>query len=309
MGAMTDAQFSRPGAVDLSSLTQAAQTSPAAAPGGDTWVTDLTEASFNDFVQLSMQYPVVLELWSPRAQGGEQLARDLAELTDAARGSWLLGRVNVDAEPRIAQALQAQAVPYVVVLLGGQVAPLFQGTRSRDEVKAALDQIGQAAVAGGMVGKAQPLGRTAAASAGSPDEAPANPRFAAADAALERGDFAAALAEFDKLVAETPRDAEVVAGRAQAALLVRAGAYDPAEVLAAAQANPDDLEAQFRAADVELMNNRAHEGFDRLLSLVRILSGDEREQVRLRLLELFSLLGNGDPRVLKARRELSTALF
>ncbi|MGJ6979357.1 co-chaperone YbbN [Aestuariimicrobium soli] len=312
---MTDAQFSRPGAIDLSSLAKAADASaPASAPadsvGGASWVTDVTEATFDQIAQLSMQHPVVLELWSPRAQGADQLSRDLAELTNAAQGSWLLGRVNVDTEPRIAQALQAQAVPMVVALLGGQVAPLFQGTRAREEISAVFDQIAQAAVANGMVTKAKPVGQApAAGSSQSADEPPANPRFAAADAALERGDFKAALAEFDTLLAETPRDAEVQAGRAQAALLVRAEGYDASQVMAAGSERPDDLEAQFAAADVELMNNRAHEAFDRLLALVRSTAGDEREQVRVRLLELFSLLGNGDPRVLKARRELSTALF
>lgn len=313
---MTDAhtsssQFSRPGAVDLSSLTRAAdaQTSAAAPAGGASWVLDVTEATFDQIAQSSMQYPVLLELWSPRAQGSEQLSRDLADLTNAAQGSWLLGRVNVDTEPRIAQALQAQAVPMVVALLGGQVAPLFQGTRSREEIAPVLDQVVQAAVANGMVGKAKPVGQTAAGAGAAGDEKAVNPRFAAVDAALEQGDFAAALAEFEKLLVETPRDAEVQAGRAQAALLVRAGGYDAAEVMAAGEQKPDDLEAQFAAADVELMNNRAHESFDRLLRLVRNTSGDEREQVRLRLLDLFSLLGNGDPRVLKARRELSTALF
>ena len=118
------------GAVDLSSLSNASAAQPGA-PEGQTWVTELTEAGFDQVAQQSMQFPVVLELYSPRDPQGEQVSQALASATNAAQGRWLLARVDVDAEPRIAQALQATAVPYVLALIGGQAAPLFQGTRSR----------------------------------------------------------------------------------------------------------------------------------------------------------------------------------
>lgn len=297
---MTSAAFSRPGAVDLSSLSQ-----PAPASGG--YVMDVAEADFQAVAAKSSQYPVILEFHSPRDPNGRAVSDTLAELVNAAGGKFLLGRVDVDAEPRVAQALGVQAVPTVVAVVGGQLAPLFQGTKSREEISAILDQIAQLAIANGMTGRAQPV-----ATAGSPEaaEAPAgNPRFAKADAALEAGDFEAAVAEFDALLKETPGDAEALAGRAQAALLVRSAGFDPATIVARADAGPTDVAAQLDAADLEIIQGRYEEAFDRLLGLAGQLPSDERDPIRVRLLELFEVVGRAEPVVLKARRRLASVLF
>ena len=149
---MTDATFSRPGAVDLSSLAQAA---PAAAAGG--FVIDLTEATFQEVAGSSMQYPVILAFHSAHDPQGAAVGETLASLVNAAGGRFLLARVDVDAEPRLAQGLGVQGVPTVVALIGGQMAPLFQGTRAADEIAALLDQVAQLAVANGITGRAQPV--------------------------------------------------------------------------------------------------------------------------------------------------------
>jgi putative thioredoxin len=187
----------------------------------------------------------------------------------------------------------------------GQPVPLFQGVQPKQQIQAALDQLLQAAVANGVVGTAEPV---AGAAADAGEDEP-DPRFAAADEALQRGDFAAAEAEFDTLLAADPRDAEAAAGKAQAGLLARTMTADPQAVLAAAAAAPDDLEAQLAAADVEVVTGMPEQAFDRLISFVRYHAGEERESARKRLLALFETIGGNDPRVLKARRALTTALF
>jgi len=58
-----------------------------------------------------------------------------------------------------------------------------------------------------------------------------------------------------------------------------------------------------------MINGQAEAAFGRLIGVVKRLSGEERNEVRVRLLELFETLGNADERVLKARRDLMTALF
>lgn len=298
---MTDANFSRPGAVDLSSLAGAA---PGPAAGG--FVTTVTEADFQTLATQSMQYPVILEFFSPRDPGGAEVTNSLTSLVNAAGGRFLLGRIDIDAEPRLGQALGVQAVPTVVALIGGQMAPLFQGTMSHEEISAVLDQVAQLAVANGMTGRAQPV-------AGAPvdgEAAPvANPRFDKADAALEAGDFGKAVEEFDALLKETPQDLEVLAGRAQAALLHRSGSFDGAAIVAAAAERPDDVDAQFDAADLEVINGRYEEAFDRLLGLAAEVSPEDRDLIRLRILELFEIAGRTEPVVLKARRRLATVLF
>ena len=286
------------GAMDLSGIAAAAKSPPP--PPGAIYVTDVDERSFEATIQLSMRHPLVVELYSPRANA-QSLSDDLAELANAAGGKYLLARVNVDTSPQIAAAFGVQAVPTVIGVVGGQLAPLFQGTRPKAEVEAIINQLLQAAASTGIVGRAEPVGMDA--------EAGPDPRFAEADAALERGDFAAAVAEFDKILAQTPNDPEAKAGRAQASLLVRLGGIDPAAVLARAQQAPTDVAAQTAAADVELAGGNPQAAFDRLLGAIRVTSGADREQLRLRLLELFETVGQSDPAVLKARRDLMSALF
>ena len=297
------------GAFDLSALAASAG-APAGAPGqsGQSWVVEVTEETFDQVAQQSVQYPVVLELYSPRDPQGPQVSKVLADHTNANQGRWLLARVDVDTAPRIAQAVQATAVPYVLVLLAGQTAPLFQGTRPAEEITAALDQVSQVAVANGMTGRAPAQGVAEAASE-APAEPAADPRFAAAHDAMERGDYPGAVTEFDTVLVNSPNDPEAQAGRAQAALLARSMDADTDRVMAAADDAPTDVEAQLAAADLEAIFGRYPEAFDRLIGLIRELRGDEREPVRVRMLELFQTLPAGDPAVTKARRALSTALF
>lgn len=284
--------------MDLSGIAAAAKAPPP--PVGASYVLELDEASFEAVIQLSVKHPVVIELYSPRAKA-ESLSSALVELVNEAAGKYLLARVNVDTAPQIAAAFGVQAVPTVIAVVGGQLAPLFQGTREKADVAVVIGQLLQAAVGAGVVGRADPV--SIAADAG-PD-----PRFAAADAALERGDFAAAVAEFDTILARTPNDPEAKAGRAQAALLVRIGGIQPATVLARAAAAPDNVEAQAAAADVELAGGNPEAAFGRLIEAIRRTSGAEREALRVRVLELFETVGPTDPVVLSARRGLMSALF
>ncbi len=290
--------FNPAGAMDLSAIVAAAKAPPP--PAGAGYVTDITAAELEPLVALSVKHPVVLELHSPRANGAEMSAT-LAELANEAAGGYLLARVDVDAEPTVAQALGIQAVPAVVAVIAGQLAPLWQGTRSKEDAKAYLDQLLQVAAANGVIGRADPASIDANAG---PD-----PRFAAADEALAMGDFDKAVAEFDLLLNNSPNDLEARAGRAQAALLGRLSRIDPAATLAQAEENTTDVDLQLAAADVEVGTGRAPAAFTRLIAVVAATSGDVRERVRLRLLELFDTVEPGDPEVLKARRALTTALF
>ncbi|HEY5821753.1 MAG TPA: tetratricopeptide repeat protein [Propionibacteriaceae bacterium] len=309
---MSSSSFNRPGAIDLSQLKQKAQQaatpSPSRGRSGGAYVIEVTEETFEvETIRKSVKHPVVLELYSPRVATGQQLSDALAEIANASDGKFLLARLNVDTAPGIVQALQLQAVPTVIALIAGQAAPLFQGVLPKDQVQAAIDQLLTAAVANGLVGRAEPVGGAAPADAEVEEDAP-DPRFAAADAALERGDFAAARDEFDLLLKANPADAEALAGKAQAGLFSRAATSDPQAVLTAA-AQDTSLATQLAAADVEMIMGQAEEAFARLIAVIKRTAGDERGEARVRLLELFETLGNVDPRVLKARRNLMTALF
>ena len=319
---MSTSSFSRHGAVDLSQLAQKAKQPPPAggpgrsgpaaggAAGGGSYVVQLSEETFEaTAIRASMKHAVIVVFYSPRVATGQQLSDDLAAVAQENAGKFLLGRLNVDAAPGIVQALQLQAVPTVIALIGGQLAPLFQGVVPRDQVVAAVESVLKAAVSNGIVGRADPVGGGAAGpdaggGGGGPD-----PRVAAPAAALEQGDFAGAEAEFDLLLQADPADAEAKAGKAQAGLLARASALDPQAVLTAAAAPDATVADQLAAADLELATGRVDEAFDRLIGQIKVRTGSERDEVRVRLLALFDTVGNADPRVLKARRALMTALF
>jgi putative thioredoxin len=311
---MSSSSFSRHGAVDLSQLAQRAKQAggaPGAAPAGTgSYVVEATEQTFEaEAIRKSVKHPVVVELYSPRVATGQRLSDALAALAAESAGRFLLVRVNVDVAPGIVQALGLQAVPTVIAVINGQIAPLFQGVLNKEQAGAYIEQLLKAAVANGIVGRAEPVvaGSTAEA-ATEPEEPVSDPRFAAADEALAKGDFAAAAAEFDKLLQANPNDAEAQAGKAQAGLLARASVLDPRAAVARA-ATSTELIDQLAAADAEMVTGQAEAAFARLIEVVRRSSGEDRNTARVRLLELFETLGSGDPRVLKARRDLMAALF
>src|SRR5690606_33479759 len=130
--------------------------------------------------------------------------------------------------------------------------------------------------------------------------APQDPRLAEADQALVSGDLDAAERAYQKILSESPADRAAEAGLAQVGLLRRVGGVDPAAAIAAADQAPDDLDAQLRAADVEVLNGQAERAYQRLVDLVRRTAGDDRDRVRQHLLSLFSMAEPDDPAVGKA---------
>ena len=67
--------------------------------------------------------------------------------------------------------------------------------------------------------------------------------------------------------------------------------------------------ASFAVADVDVLGGMVDDAFDRLIEVVRVSAGNERERVRARLIELFDVVGPADPRVISARKRLASALY
>ena len=299
--------FSRPGAIDLSALKQPPARPGQPAAGGGSYVVDITEQNFQTAaLEASMEHVVVLSLWSPRSPQSESFNAMLAGLVSQYAGQIVLAQVDIDANPAIAQALQAQAVPLVVGLVKGQPVPLFQGTVEEAEARRYFDELINVAAQNGVAGRAAPTGD--AAEAAEPEEAE-DPRFAAADEAFASGDFDTAVAEYDKLQKQYPADAEISERLAGVKLLARTQGADLQAARKAAADSPDDLEAQMLVADLDVSGGHVDDAFARLIELVKRTSGDDRELVRQRLLDLFTVVGVADPRVATARRALASALF
>ena len=314
-GAMSQQPFSRPGAVDLSALKRpAAPAAGAPAPSSGAagtvagaYVLEVTEESFQTVLESSMNALVLLVFYSPtQMPASAQLADDLATLADEFEGKYLLGRVDVDTAPQIAQAVQVPSVPFVVAVVQGRPMPLFQDVAPIDDLRQALTQVMQQLATQGVAGRHQPLSQAPAAAE---EEEYVDPRYAPAQDALAAGDIDGAVAEYQKLVDANPADAEAAGGLAMAKVLRRTQSADLTAARQAAADRPDDVEAQTLVADLDLAGGHVEDAFLRLIDLVRRTSGDDRDQARTHLLGLFAAVGNDDPRVLKGRQNLANALF
>lgn len=321
------------GAVDLSALRTpspaavpagpdggAGRSTSAAAPGdspagGSAVVRDVTDADFGAVVELSHQVPVVVDLWAEWCGPCKQLSPVLERLAQEYGGRFLLAKVDVDANPQIAAAFQVQSIPSVVAILGGQPVPMFQGAYPEAQVRAILEELLKVAADNGIAGTtgAGTTGAGGPAEASAPPEPvepPLPPLHQAAYDALEREDLDGAAAAFKQALRENPRDDDARAGLAQVELLARLSTLDPAVVLAAAaRAAATDVDAHLPAADVEVATGKAGAALERLVSVVRVTSGADRERVRLRLLDLFEVVGTATPEVSAARRALASALY
>ena len=300
------------GAVDLSALRRPTTPPGAGAPGpaGDPAsgaVVDVTEASFADVVEQSTTVPVVVALWSATDPLSSGVVRVLAELAAELAGRFLLARVEVERAPQVAQAVGSQTGSTVAAVVRGQAVPLPPlDQATREQVRSLLDQVLQMAAANGVTGRV-PVDDDAAPA--EPEEPPLPPRHQEAFDAIERDDLDAAAAAYSAALVENPRDDMARAGLAQVELMRRTHDLDPQAARAAAEGAPDDVAAQLALADVELLSDRVEEAFALLVAVVRRTAGPERETARVRLVELFTLVGDADPRVMAARRALASALY
>ncbi|HVL84205.1 MAG TPA: tetratricopeptide repeat protein [Pseudonocardia sp.] len=305
------------GAVDLAALkarsdaanrAQGPAAGPAGAPSGTgSHVLDVTEASFQaDVIDRSMQIPVVVDLWASWCGPCKQLSPVLERLAEAGRGAWLLAKVDVDANPRIAQAFGVQSIPMVVAVVGGQPVDAFNGALPEPQVRQWISALLDA-LRDRMPGirQAEQSGGDEAAEA---VEEPDDPRFTAAEDALERGDYAEAQAAYERILAEEPANEMAAAALAQVRFLARAESADPSAI-ERADAAPDDVDAQLAAADAEVALDRVEAAFARLVAAAGRLSGEDRDRAREHLVGLFDLFPVDDARVTAARRALARVLF
>ena len=306
------------GALDLSSLKRpspapggpaapAAQSGPDVGPPADRspFVVDVTEAEFGEIIQASSQVLVVIDLWATWCEPCKQLSPVLERLAAAGGGAWILAKVDVDANPRIAQAFGVQSIPTVVAVAAGQPVDAFNGALPEPQVRQWISGLLD------TLRERLPGIAAAEAAAGGPVEPEPEPedlRFTAAEDLLAEGDFVAAQGAYQAILDVEPANEQARAALAQAQFLARVDTHDPAAV-ERADADPQDAAAQLDAADVQLAQGDVTGAFDRLVAVVRRSAGDERTAARERLLSLFALFPADDEQVVRARRALAAALY
>lgn len=277
-------------AVDLSSLGKPKPESPGPMPGIEITPENLT----GEFLALSKSKPVILICWSPRSLESQEVVTVLGKIALADQGSWVLGRVDVDAQQQVAQALQVKTVPFAVAIINEQMVPLFEQAYPEAQIRMVIDKV---------------LGLAAEQGVGSALAEKIEPEEEEALAALDAGDFVKAEAAYKKLLARKPNDTFAILGLAQTQLMARTDGLDGAKIMQDALAAPDEAVIQMQCADFEIVSGYLEPAFARLLRLIPLFEGAEKKLVKDRLIELFALVDPADPRVIKARASLANALF
>jgi putative thioredoxin len=250
----------------------------------------------SEFVAKSKEQVVVLLAWSSRSTQSKEILETLGKLEKADDGSWLLGTVDVDSQPQVAQALQIKSVPVAIAIIAEQLLPLFESVPPADQVRLVINKLLELASQKGV--GAAPVGVT---------EIPMEAEEEAAYAAMEKGDYKAAKLSYEAWLKRKPNEQVAVVGLSQVNLMLRIEGLDP--VLTLKNAKDNDLTNQLMCADIEVASGNYEDAFDRLLKVIKSMAGEDRDKAKNHLISLFNLVDPADPRLIKARAALASALF
>ncbi|MEU4494569.1 tetratricopeptide repeat protein [Streptomyces sp. NBC_00210] len=274
-------------------------------------VIDVDEAAFErDVLQRSTEVPVVIDFWAEWCEPCKQLSPLLERLATEYNGRFVLAKVDVDANQMLMQQFGVQGIPAVFAVVAGQALPLFQGAAPEAQIRQTLDQLIQVAEERfGLTGVTVDGDATAEPAPAAVPAGPYDALLEAAVQALDAGDFGGAVQAYKNVLSDDPGNSEAKLGLAQAELLARVKDMDPQKVRQEAAENPSDVAKQIAAADLDLVGGHVEDAFGRLVEAVRRTVGEDRDAARVRLLELFEVVGPDDPRVTAARSALARVLF
>ncbi|MEE1804704.1 tetratricopeptide repeat protein [Streptomyces sp. NPDC101062] len=278
-------------------------------------VIDVDEAGFErDVLQRSTEVPVVIDFWAEWCEPCKQLSPVLERLAREYNGRFVLAKIDVDANQMLMQQFGIQGIPAVFAVVAGQALPLFQGAAPETQIRQTLDQLIQVGeerfgLTGIAVDATDGEDDDSAEQEAAVPEGPYDALLEAAVQALDANDFPAAAEAYRSVLSDDPGNTEAKLGLAQAELLARVQGMDQAQVRKDAADRPADVAAQIAAADLDLVGGHVEDAFGRLVEAVRRTAGDDREAARVRLLELFEVIGGDDPRVTAARSSLARVLF
>jgi putative thioredoxin len=260
------------------------------------------ESSIREYLELSDQLPVLVLLVSESDSASKELESTISRVVDSKQGKTILLIIDVDLSPALAQAFEVQQVPALLALLKGQPAPLFTGNQPKDQVELVVNRVLEVALENGLDGQVQ----VAAEETNQPIPEPLSETLTEAYRAMEETQFEKALPLFEKALLENPSDQLAEAGLAQVKLLLRIEGKNLSEVLQTQTATQLNV---FERVDALVASGNPDQAFKELLDFFETSPTEERDPIRLRLLELFLVVGTDSESVASARRRLSLLLF
>ncbi len=281
-------------AFDLSSL---AKPTAKEAPTGQ--AKEATVENFmSEFVSLSAEKPVVLLAYSPRSQASIELRDLMAEMSKVDNENWIFGGINADVQPQLAQALQIPSVPYAIAFIAEQPLALFDRPYPKEQIAMVIAKLFDLAKERGLKVEVPQI-----------QEAPMDPEEVAALSALENGDYSGAAMAYRNWLQRKPDEQMAKIGLAQCELMLRIADIDPQSAISQANSDLNSVDKQVIAADIEIAQGEVKSAFERLITVVRNSSGDERKKAKEHLLLLFQLVDPSEPELIRARTQLASALF
>ena len=252
--------------------------------------------SIRDYLAISDSLPVLVLLVQENDPSSQSLLSTVKLLTEKTAGKILTLVVDAVKSPELAQAFDLKQIPTLLGMLKGQPAPLFTGDQPVEQVQQIIDRVLE-------VGKENGLTGTVKVAEPEPELSITHQQ---AFAAIEENNYPLARSLYEKALVENPNDQLAEAGLAQIKLLIRLEGKDlPLLVSSLGQ----DMDTVLDRVDALVATGAASEGFEQLLVLFENTAKDQREPIRLRFVELFLVVGNEDPAVIKARKNLSLLLF
>lgn len=252
--------------------------------------------SIRDYLAISDSLPVLVLFVQENDPASQSILSTVKLLTEKTAGKILTLVVDAVKSPELAQAFDLKQIPSLLGMLKGQPAPLFVGDQPAEQVQQIIERVLQ-------VGKENGLTGTVKVAEPEPELSPTHQQ---AFAAIEENNYTLARSLYEKALVENPNDQLAEAGLAQITLLIRLEGKDlPSLVSSVGQ----DTDAVLARVDALVATGVASAGFEQLLVLFESTAKDQREPIRLRFVELFLVVGNEDPAVIKARKNLSLLLF
>ncbi|NBY43455.1 MAG: hypothetical protein EBQ61_01510 [Micrococcales bacterium] len=302
---MSDFQSSLRGAVDLSSLAnkvvkdKLGNSEPAKSFVVPALSVELSEAIVRSVIQISNVVPVIISFYDSTNSGSISLTSKLEKLVDEGNGNWFLAKVDMVAQPALVEAFGVVSSGTVAMVLAGEPRPLFQGDQSEADLVTFLDRLVALAKDQGLTGKLE---------VGEPDmaepEVQLSPAEQAAIEAMNLGNFDEAVAIYEKEIAATPGNEELIERLAQVKLVARTYTADIEREL---QVIPASNQEVIRKADLYMAIGDAESSFATILNYFE--QTDNKQELINHLLELFVIAGKTSPVVVEARKLLAAKMF